>query len=116
MPASPADPKMTERPQHPRRIVLLWTLAVTLIAEAITVDLRFRVGTTAADFNATAPLLLQVHHMFWSVPLLVVLPFVWRRRVAAPLLGIALGLIASDLLHHFVVLPLTVGNTGWHWP
>jgi ABC-type antimicrobial peptide transport system permease subunit len=32
------------------------------------------------------------------------------------LVGIALGLILGNLLHYFVVLPLTVGNTGWHWP
>jgi hypothetical protein len=32
------------------------------------------------------------------------------------MIGIAGGLILSDLLHHFVVLPLWVGNTGWHWP
>ncbi len=31
-------------------------------------------------------------------------------------LGIAAGLVLSDLVHHFVVLPLWVGNTGWHWP
>ena len=29
---------------------------------------------SATEFNATAPLLLQIHHMFWSVPLLLVLP------------------------------------------
>jgi hypothetical protein len=28
----------------------------------------------------------------------------------------ALGFVISDLLHHVIVLPLTVGTTGWHWP
>lgn len=32
------------------------------------------------------------------------------------MLGIAIDLIASDLIHHFLVLPLLVGNSGWHWP
>jgi hypothetical protein len=94
-----------------------WAVATTLIAEAITLYLRFACHQTAAEFNKTAPLLLQIHHMFWSVPFLVVVPICWRRpKVSGALAGIAIGLIASDLLHHFLILPLTVGNTGWHWP
>ena len=55
--------------------------------------------------------------MFWSIPLLAVVPFVWRRpKLSGALLGVSFGLILSDLAHHFIVLPLTVGNTGWHWP
>ena len=55
--------------------------------------------------------------MFWSVPLLIVVPIVWRKqRLSGSLMGLAAGLIASDLLQHVVVLPLTVGNMGWHWP
>jgi len=55
--------------------------------------------------------------MFWSVPLLLIVPLVWRKtRLSGTLLGIAAGLILSDLLHHFLVLPLTMGNTSWHWP
>ena len=96
---------------------LYWAVATTLLVEAVTIVLRFGVGTDAVAFNKAAPLVLQIHHMFWSVPVLLVLPFVRRRRkLTAALAGVALGLILSDLLHHFVVLPLTVGNTGWHWP
>ena len=55
--------------------------------------------------------------MFLSIPLFLVVPLAWRKpRLSGVLLGIALGLIFSDLSHHFLVLPLTVGNTGWHWP
>ena len=39
--------------------------------EAITAYLRFRGGIAATEFNKTAPFLLQIHHMFWSLPLLV---------------------------------------------
>ncbi len=99
------------------RAVIVWGLAVTVLAQAITACLRFRSGIVATEFNKTAPLLLQLHHMFWSIPLLLVLPFVWRKeRLSGAILGISLGLILSDLMHHFVVLPLIVGNTGWHWP
>ena len=100
-----------------RPSIILWTIVSTVLVEAITIYLRFRSGVSASEFNKTAPLLLQIHHMFWSIPLLVVVWLVWRNvRLSGALLGIALGLILSDLLHHFVVLPLTVGNTGWHWP
>jgi hypothetical protein len=97
------------------RIVVVWTVVSTVLVEAITIYLRFRSGVSATEFNKTAPLLLQIHHMFWSLPLLVVVWLVWRNvRLSGALLGIALGLTLSDLLHHFVVLPLTVDNTGWH--
>ena len=64
----------------------------TVLAEAATLYLRFRSEITATEFNQTAPLLLQIHHMFWSVPLLVVVWLVWRNvRLSGALLGIALG-------------------------
>jgi hypothetical protein len=99
------------------RVVVIWAVACTVLIEGVTLYLRFRNRMTASEFNQTAPLLLQIHHMFWSLPLLLVVPLVWRKPgLSGALLGIALGLILSDLLHHFVVLPLVVGNTGWHWP
>ena len=99
------------------KITAAWTVAITLVVEVVTLYLRFGRGETATEFNKTAPLLLQIHHMFWNVPLLLVLPFVWRRpRCSGALLGIALGFVISDAVHHCIVLPLTVGNMGWHWP
>lgn len=100
-----------------RRWAIAWAVAVTLLTEAVTLYLRFGRHQTATEFNKTAPLLLQIHHMFWSVPLLAALPLCWRwPRLSGTLTGIAIAFIASDLLHHFFVLPLLVGNTGWHWP
>jgi hypothetical protein len=103
--------------QTRKRWAIAWAVWVTLAAEAITLYLRFGLNQSAVEFNKTAPLILQIHHMFWSVPLLIALPFCWRwPKASGAVLGLALGFIASDLLHHFVVLPLLVGNTGWHWP
>ena len=99
------------------RNVFAWLLVTTVLAELVTLYLRFGLNATAVEFNRTAPLVLQVHHMFWSIPLVVVAAIFWRKtKVRGALLGLAGGLVVSDLLHHFVVLPLTVGNTGWHWP
>jgi len=99
------------------RACLLWTSAVTLVVEAVTLFMRFGTGFTVTEFNKTAPLLLQIHHMFWSIPVLLPLFVLWRRpHLSGALLGVAIGFIVSDLAHHFVVLPITVGHTGWHWP
>jgi hypothetical protein len=101
-----------------QRAIVVWAFGVAVAVEATTIVLRFGGGVSATHFNAAAPpLLLQIHHMFWSIPLLAVVPFVWRRaKASGALLGVSFGLILSDLAHHFIVLPLTVGNTGWHWP
>ena len=101
-----------------RSAILLWTVVATALVEALTIYLRFGRGVSAVEFNKTAPpLVLQIHHMFYSIPLLLAVPFLWRKPgLSSAILGIALGLILSDLAHHFLVLPLTVGNTGWHWP
>jgi ABC-type amino acid transport system permease subunit len=100
-----------------RREFLLWSGAFTLLAEAVTLLLRFGGGLTAVEFNRGAPLLLQIHHMFWAVPLLLLAAMVRRWPVPSMLLAAAaLACVVSDLLHHFVVLPLLVGHTGWHWP
>ena len=100
------------------KYTVVFAAVSTVLVEGVTVAVRFGVGHSAADFIATdPPLLMRIHHMFWCVPLLVVVPFVWRfKKVSGSLLGLSIGLVVSDLLHHFVVLPLTVGNTGWHWP
>lgn len=96
----------------------IWAIGFTVVAEIITILCRLSAGYSAAEFNRTnPPLLLQIHHMFWSVPFigLGVLGEVreWKTHW---IWGLVFGLIASDLIHHFVVLPLWVGNTGWHWP
>ena len=100
-----------------RRELWIWCAVVTVVVEAITLALRFGGKLEAAEFNKTAPLLLQIHHMFWSLPLFGAAVFLRRRpRVVSALVGIGLGLIISDLAHHFIVLPIVAGNTGWHWP
>jgi hypothetical protein len=115
-PCSPLQPEAS-RDACRKRCALAWAAAATLIAEAVTLYLRFGLRQTAVEFNKTAPLLLQIHHMFWSLPLLALLPICWRSaKLSGALAGIAIGLIFSDLLHHFVLLPILVGNTGWHWP
>src|SRR5215216_58842 len=91
------------------RSIGYWILSLTLIIEMVTVGCRILTGS-AAEFNqGNPPLLLQIHHMFWSIPFLIALPLSWSiARIRNPIAGIAFGLILSDLLHHFLVLPLWV--------
>ena len=92
-------------------------LGVTIAVEAITVVARLKFGD-ATTFEGTAhlPLVLRIHHMFWPIALAPLLVLVRNRRAIHVLLGISAGLILSDVLHHFVVLPLWARNIGWHWP
>ena len=87
------------------------------LRETVTLVARFGIGVSAVEFNRTAPLIWQIHHMFWALPvwLAAVCLRPWPRG-AKSLWALGLALVASDLVHHFAVLPLLVGNTGWHWP
>lgn len=92
------------------------SVCLTAVFELITLAIRFSTGTTAVEFNETAPFVLQIHHMFWSVPVFAVAWFVREKAAGVWLTGAGIALVASDLVHHVVVLPLLVGNAGWHWP
>lgn len=98
------------------RTFWMWTGVVTVVGELVTVAARLAAGGPAtAILKPETHVLIRMHHMFWSIPFFIVACVVWgtaRQR----LLGIAAGLILSDLAHHFIVLPLWVGNCGWHWP
>jgi hypothetical protein len=113
----PNGQPMDQRRATRCRSIVGWTIGVTVLVEGITLYLRFARGVAAGEFNATAPLVLQIHHMFWCIPLFLLAPFFWRLpRASGAIVGIGCGFVLSDLVHHCIVLPLTVGNMGWHWP
>jgi hypothetical protein len=93
-------------------------VAATLVLEGATILARVLSGHSAAEFNAAVdpPLLLKMHHMFWALPVGLAAAWTQGRRSSCALWALAMALVASDLLHHALVLPLWVGNTGWHWP
>ena len=100
-----------------RRMAVFSAVVVTVLVEAATIYLRFFKGQSSAEFNKTAPLLLQIHHAFWCIPLFLLAAILWRYpKSSGGLLGIGCGFFLSDAIHHLIVLPLTVGNIGWHWP
>ena len=90
-----------------------WGVVSTGAAEAATIFCRATTGIAAADIPTSTHWLLRLHHMFWRVPLLAALPVFWKsERVSGRLIGLSAGLVFSDLVHHFLVLPLWVGNTA----
>ncbi len=102
-----------------KRGTFWWSaVAFTAALELATILARLLAGQSAAEFNRTAnpSLVVKMHHLFWALPVGLIALGLRERRAAPVLWGLALGLLASDLAHHFVVLPLWVGNTGWHWP
>ena len=96
-----------------RRLILA-TFALTALWELIAVALRFGGGFEST--RDTAPFLsaltfgLRIHHGYIGL-LLVLVGYAgrsWLRRWSTPLLVLGWSLIASDLIHHFLVLwPIT---------
>jgi hypothetical protein len=98
-------------------VACYWTLVATVFVETITVVMRFSTGMSATQISGGWPILFRIHHMFWGVAVLVASFVVWKNpRWWGRVFGIGLGLVLSDAIHHLIVLPLTVGNMGWHWP
>jgi hypothetical protein len=102
-----------------RKTVLAWTLAVTVVVEAVTLAARAWSGQSAGEWQAAhpLPLVFRIHHLFWGAAVLAAGLALFRRSRFRPhVIGLGAGLILSDLLHHLVVSPILYGNMSWHWP
>ena len=100
-----------------RQVILIAGAVFAVICEALTLIARFGLNVSAEEFNKTAPFRLQVHHMFWAIALVAVagLASSWP-QVTSWLCALAVACVVSDLMHHFVVMPILAGETAWHWP
>jgi len=92
------------------RILLLGLFAAVAI-EALTATLRFGLNMQSTrDTGAIGRYTfgLRVHHGYIGVAVAVAAIFVRRVAIRNLLLIVAIGLVLSDLFHHFLVLwPLT---------
>jgi hypothetical protein len=93
------------------RILLLGLFAAVAI-EAVTAGLRF--GLKLESTRDTASTVgrftfgLRIHHGYIGVAVAIAAAFVRKVAIRNLLLIVAIGLILSDLFHHFLVLwPLT---------
>lgn len=98
------------------RCLFLWSLLLTVVFEAVTCLLRFGFQLeSTADTASTIGLLtagLRIHHSYVGLAVILWSCWLWerRRRPAFFLLATGMALVSSDLIHHFVVLWIVVGD------
>ena len=98
--------------------ILIWIAILTLVIEAITALLRFGFGIQATQstvFIANFTFGLRIHHGYLGIILLLiaftpVFPF----HVKNILIIIGSSLLLSDLIHHFIILWLIMGDPQFH--
>lgn len=93
------------------RRIALYALILTAIFEAITCVLRFGLdlqSTRETSAVARFTFGLRIHHSYPGALLMVVCAFLKPSRLRDVLLIVGIALLASDLIHHFLVLwPIT---------
>jgi hypothetical protein len=101
--------------------IVLWTVGLTVVFEAITVVFRFGFKLEAtrdtAKYVARWTRGVRIHHGYWGVPLALagaVMLLATPVGVAFWLLVLGLALIKSDLIHHFLVLWPITGSHDFH--
>jgi len=97
-----------------------WIIGIgsTIVFELITIIIRLISGISAAEVQEKYyyPMIFRIHHMFWGLLLIFAgLLFIKRfPKLRTWMIGIGMGLFFSDVIHHFIILPLWKGNIGWH--
>lgn len=105
---------MTER--FTNRALIIWSLALTVVFEAVTILLRFgfRLESTrdTASTIGRMTLGLRIHHSYLGLIVILLACWLWTRfpRVSFWLLATGIGLLLSDLIHHFLVLWIVMGD------
>lgn len=103
-----------------RKEILLWTITLTLMVEAVTVLLRFGFGCEATRDTATTVGMLthgiRIHHSYVGLLVVAVAHGLRSRRPVFGTWGLAIGmaLVWSDLIHHFLVLWPILGDPMFH--
>lgn len=95
------------------------TLWLTALLEAITILFRFGLDLQATrDTRALSDMTfgLRIHHGYIGIVLILLGYFLCRRYLVVRkwMLAIGIALVASDMIHHFVVLWLVVGDPEFH--
>ena len=95
----------------PLRRVLLLGLFAAVAIEAAAVFFRFALRMESTrDTRFLAPFTggVRIHHGYFGVLMLLAAPLIQHRGVRNLVIIAGVGLVLSDLLHHFLVLwPLT---------
>ena len=111
---------MLRIPRPSVRQVILYSAVLTVLIEAVTVLFRFGLHLESTrDTASTIGRLtggIRIHHGYFGLLAVVIAAALLHRR---PLLGrwllvIGIALVASDLVHHFLVLWPIVGEPEFH--
>jgi hypothetical protein len=86
---------------------IIYTVALSVILESITIFCRFVLKLESAPIQKKL-YMPRIHHGYVGTLMLVILFFYPHLPYHYELIVIANSLILSDLLHHFVALPLLV--------
>ena len=96
--------------------VIGYSILLTVLIEAVTIFFRFALGMESSKQTASTmgqlTFGIRIHHGFLGVVAVLVAAALLRRCpvVARWLLVIGLAMVASDLVHHFLVLWPIVGS------
>ena len=95
--------------------LILFSIVLTVLIEAVTVLLRFGLGMQSTEETASTVGRLtggiRIHHGYLGVLAMLIAAGAARRHPAAAwLLVLGIALVASDLIHHFLVLWPIVGS------
>ena len=100
--------------------MIAWSILFTVLIEGVTVCLRFGAGLESSRQTAsTVGRLtggLRIHHGYLGALVILIAAAAVRRRpdLARWLLVGGIALVASDLVHHFLVLWPIVGSPQFH--
>jgi hypothetical protein len=103
-----------DRSSGPR--LFIRTAMITIVLEIITCVTRFALQMESTrDTASTIGRLtggLRIHHSYPGLVLIGISSWIWERypRLAFWLFPIGVGLLLSDLIHHFLVLWLVTGH------
>jgi len=104
-----------------RRQVVLWSGVLTFLVNAITAFFRFGLGLQSVRDTPWVLVMLtggvHVHHGYIGILLFVAALALGKARPAVSrwILVIAITLLCSDLMYHFLVLWPIVGNPGFQF-
>jgi hypothetical protein len=100
---------------------ITWIAALTVVFELGAILLRFGAGFESTrdtqSFLGRWTGGLRIHHGYLGLALLTVAAVLARRKPnwARALLVLGAALVASDLIHHFLVLWPITGSPQWDW-
>lgn len=98
--------------------IVVYTLALMLVFEGITVLLRFGFNLQSErsfHFISNITFGIRVHHGYFGIVLLVIaLAFLGQGAVKNILIIIGGALLFSDIIHHFLVLWPITGSPEFH--